>query len=194
MEKYLRYNERPKTNAVIQPYADTPLDKLAVGETVYFDIINSAEKYVYIFAPYLILDDYMRSALCSAALRGVDVRIVTPGVPDKKTAYRLTRANYPVLIKAGVKIYEYTSGFLHAKCVVCDDKIAVVGTINLDYRSFYHHFENAVAFTDEQAVQAVKADVEQTTSLSKRCDNENTKRTWLGRTFDALLRLFELMF
>jgi cardiolipin synthase len=93
VNNYLRYENLSKTNAVIQPYDDSPLDRLTVGETAYFDIVNGAANYVYIFTPYLILDDYMRAALCNAALRGVDVRIVTPGVPDKKTAYRLTRAN-----------------------------------------------------------------------------------------------------
>lgn len=194
VKSYLRYENLPKTNAVIQPYDDSPLDRLTVGETAYFDIVNGAANYVYIFTPYLILDDYMRAALCNAALRGVDVRIVTPGVPDKKTAYRLTRANYSILLKAGVKIYEYTPGFIHAKSMVCDDEIAIVGTINLDYRSLYHHFENAVVFSDKQAVTAVKADAEETFALSKLCTKENTKRSWLGRTFDAILRLFEMMF
>jgi cardiolipin synthase len=127
-------------------------------------------------------------------MRGVDVRIVTPGIPDKKIAYRLTRANYDVLMQAGVRIYEYTPGFMHAKMMVCDDRYAVVGTINLDYRSLYHHFENAVLFTDENAVSAVKRDAEETFLASKLCTLENSKRSAIGRLFDSILRIFEWIF
>ena len=178
----------------IQPYDDSPLDKVSVAEAVYVDMIQKASKYVYIFTPYLVLDDYMRITLIHAAMRGVDVRIVTPGVPDKKTVYRLTRANYEGLIKAGVKIYEYTPGFIHAKSVVSDDTCAVVGTINFDYRSLYHHFENAVYFTDKEAVAAVKLDCEETFALSKPCSLKYPKRGIIGRLFDAVLRVFETMF
>ena len=179
---------------LIQPYADSPLDDIAVGEVVYGDILNSAEKYVYIFTPYLILDDSMRSALCLAAARGVDVRIVTPAIPDKKMIYRLTRANYSILMKAGVKIYEYTPGFIHAKSMLCDDECAVVGSINLDYRSLYLHFENAVYFKDEQGIADLKRDCEETFAVSKLCTAENTKRKVCGRMIDSLLRIFETLF
>jgi cardiolipin synthase len=178
----------------IQPYDDSPLDKVSVAEAVYVDMIQKASKYVYIFTPYLVLDDYMRLTLIHAAMRGVDVRIVTPGIPDKKTVYRLTRANYEGLLKAGVKIYEYTPGFIHAKSVVSDDTCAVVGTINFDYRSLYHHFENAVYFTDTEAVAAVKRDCEETFALSKPCSLKYPKRGIIGRLFDAVLRVFETMF
>ncbi len=177
----------------IQPYDDSPLDNLSVGETVYLDIINKAEKYVYIFTPYLILDDFMRSALCLASLRGVDVRIVTPGIPDKKAIYRLTRAHYSVLLKAGVRIYEYTPGFIHSKSMISDDKHAVVGTINLDYRSLYHHFENAVYFQDEKALTALKKDCENTFAVSKERTKDNVKRNMLGRLTDSILRVFETL-
>ena len=176
---------------LIHPYDDSPLDSESVGETVYLDIVNRAKKYVYIFTPYLILDDYMRTAICSAAKRGVDVRIVTPGTPDKKAVFRLTRANYPVLLKAGVKIYEYTPGFIHAKSMVSDDNTAVVGTINLDYRSLYLHFENAVYFTGCHAVADVKKDCEDTFLSSKQIGEADVKRSWLGRILDSLLRVFE---
>ncbi|MBO4939544.1 MAG: cardiolipin synthase [Clostridia bacterium] len=177
----------------IQPYDDTPLLPHSTGEAVYIDIINRAEKYVYITTPYLILDDFIRASLCRAALRGVDVRIVTPGIPDKKIAYRLTRANYAVLLKAGVKIYEYTPGFIHAKNMVCDDKCAVVGTINLDYRSLYLHFENAVYFSDCLAVMDVKRDCEETVALSYERTLENSKQSVFGKLFDSVLRLFETL-
>ena len=177
----------------IQPYDDSPLDSKSVGEMVYIDMINRAEKYVYITTPYLILDDFIRASLCRAAMRGVDVRIVTPGIPDKKIAYRLTRANYDVLMQAGVRIYEYTPGFVHAKMMVCDDQYAVVGTINLDYRSLYLHFENAVYFSNCQAVMDVKTDCEETFSLSYERQPEDNRRSVKGRVFDAVLRLFETL-
>ena len=177
----------------IQPYADSPLDKLSIGESVYVDIINRAKKYVWICTPYLILDDYVRSALCEAVMRGVDVRIVTPGIPDKKLTYRLTRANYEILLKAGVKIYEYTPGFIHAKSMVCDDECAVVGTINLDYRSLYHHFENAVYFAGCQAVLDVKQDCEEVFAVSKPCSSQYPKRGFFGRLLDSVLRVLETL-
>ena len=183
-----------KEGTKILPYDDSPLDQISVGETVYLDLIHRSEKYVYIFTPYLVLDDSMREALCLASLRGVDVRIVTPGIPDKKTIYRLTRANYGLLMKAGVKIYEYTPGFIHAKSMLCDGKSAVVGTINLDYRSLYLHFENAVYFTDESAVSALEKDCEKTFVESKLCTKEDVKRGLIGRVVDSLLRVFETLF
>ena len=178
----------------IQPYDDCPLDKISTAETVYADIVNRAKKYVYIFTPYLVLDDYLRSTLCQAALRGVDVRVVTPGIPDKKMIYRLTRANYGILLDCGVKIYEYTPGFIHAKSIVSDDDCAVVGTINFDYRSLYLHFENAVYFSGCNAVLDVKRDCEETFLLSKECTRENSKRSVVGKLVDSLLRIFETLF
>lgn len=181
------------SGAVIQPYDSSPLDNLSVGENVYVDMIERAKTYVYIFTPYLVLGDSLRAALCRATLRGVDVRIVTPGIPDKKTVYRLTRANYGILIKAGVKIYEYTRGFIHAKSVLCDGESAVVGTINFDYRSLYHHFENAVYFSSCQAVKDLERDCEETFAISTLCTKENTKRSMVGRIVDSLLRVFETL-
>lgn len=174
----------------IQPFIDGPTDGEWFGETVYLDMINRAKEYVYITTPYLALDDVMRLALSSAAKRGVDVRIVTPAVPDKKTVYRLTRANYGALLCAGVKIYEYTPGFIHAKNVVSDG-YAVVGTINFDYRSFYHHFENAVYFSHAGAVAQVKRDFEETVAVSRERNLDNYKRNFFGKVFDSVLRFVE---
>lgn len=187
-------NEDRDTLQRIQPYDDSPLDKLPIAETVYAEVIRKANSYVWIFTPYLVLDDRMREILCSTAMRGVDVRIVTPAVPDKKTTYRLTRANYGVLLQAGVKIYEYTPGFIHAKSIVADDNFAVVGTVNFDYRSFYHHFENAVYFSHCKAVRDLKKDCEETFIISKERTKENYKRSVIGRMFDAILRAFEILF
>lgn len=178
---------------LIHPYDDSPLDRESVGETVYLEIINRAADYVYIFTPYLILDDFMRTAVCNAAKRGVDVRIVTPGIPDKKTVFRLTRSNYAPLLKAGVKIYEYTPGFIHAKSMVCDDKCAVVGSINLDYRSLYLHFENAVYFSGCSAVTDVKRDGEGVFARSRQISIEDTKQGFFGRLVDSVLRVFETL-
>ena len=186
-------NASQKGGLIIQPYDDSPLDRESVGETVYLELINRAYKYLYIFTPYLVLDDFMRTALCNAAKRGVDVRIVTPGIPDKKTVFRLTRANYGPLLKAGVRIYEYTPGFIHAKSMVCDDETAVVGTINLDYRSLYLHFENAVYFSHCPAVGVLKADCLSVFKESKKISLEDTRQTFIGRLFDSVLRVFETL-
>ena len=201
LRKYLVKEENGHTMSALkegglrlQPYDDSPIDKVSVAETVYLDIINRAKKYVYIFTPYLILDDSMRYALSLAARRGVDVRIVVPGIPDKKVVYRLTRANYALLQKAGVQIYEYTPGFIHSKCMVSDDECAVVGTVNFDYRSLYHHFENAVYFANCDAVADVKRDCEETFALSRLCENGYPKRNVLGRVIDSVLRVFETLF
>jgi cardiolipin synthase len=180
-------------NSVLQPYASSPLDAVSVGEFVYVDMIERASKYIYVFTPYLILDDFTRRSLCRAAMRGVDVRIVTPSIPDKKTVFRLTRANYKDLMKAGVRIYEYTPGFIHAKSMLCDGEYAVVGTINLDYRSLYLHFEDGVYFANCSAVADLKRDCEATFALSKLCTNENMKRSLVGRFIDSLLRIFETL-
>ena len=195
VKRYLlpRENEKGGGQVCVQPYDDSPLDEIRVGETVYMDAIARAQKSLYIFTPYLILDDEMRTALCQAALRGVDVRIVTPSVPDKKLVFRMTRANYGILLKAGVKIYEYSPGFIHAKSVLCDEKTAVVGTVNFDYRSLYFHFENAVCFSNCQAVEDLKRDCESTFAVSKECTLENTKRNMFGRLIDALFRVFETL-
>ena len=186
-------NEKTEGQVYVQPYDDSPLDTIRVGETVYMDLINRAQKSLYIFTPYLNLDDYMRAALCQAALRGVDVRIVTPSIPDKKLIFRLTRANYGILLKAGVKIYEYTPGFIHAKSMLCDNQTAVVGTINLDYRSLYFHFENAVYFSGCQAVEDLRRDCEEVFAVSKLCTEENTRRNVFGRLLDSLFRVFETL-
>ena len=193
LPKYDHTETQEKTDVCIQPYDDSPLDGVSFGASVYSDIINRAEKYVWIFTPYLILDEHMRTALCLAAARGVDVRIVTPGIPDKKIVFRLTRANYTLLLKAGVRIYEYTPGFIDSKSMVSDDNSAVVGTINLDYRSLYHHFENAVYFTDKNAVADLKKDCEQTFGVCKERTLENMRRHLVGRLIDSVLRVFETM-
>jgi cardiolipin synthase len=159
----------------VMPYSDSPLDADRVGEQVYLDLLNRAKKYVHIMTPYLILDAQMESALCYAARRGVDVRIILPGIPDKKVAYYLAKTHFPSLNAAGVKLYTYTPGFVHAKSFVVDDTEAVVGTINLDYRSLYHHFECAVYLNRVPAVWDIEADFTDTLKKCRRVTRETIK-------------------
>lgn len=140
------------------PYGDCPLDGERVGEWVYMDILNRAREYVYIMTPYLILDGEMETALKFAAERGVDVRLILPGIPDKKLAFALAKTHYRSLLDSGVKIYEYSPGFVHAKVFLCDSREAVVGTINLDYRSLYHHFECAAYMHSADCIEDIRAD------------------------------------
>ena len=144
------------------PYGDCPLDGKKVGETVYMDIINRANDYVHIMTPYLILDGELESALKYAAERGVDVRLILPGIPDKKAAYALAKSHYKRLTASGVKIFEYTPGFVHAKVFVSDGCKASVGTINLDYRSLYHHFECATYLYKTACIPDIENDFQQT--------------------------------
>lgn len=159
---YYPFEKMPGANGFVQPYMDTPFDDETLGENVYLNMIGSAKRYIWIYTPYLVTDNEMITALKLAAKRGVDVRIVTPGVPDKKFVYWLTQSNYQNLIEAGVRVFQYKPGFIHAKCVLSDDESATVGTVNFDYRSFYHHFECGVFCYRAQAVDELKADMEKT--------------------------------
>lgn len=151
-----------QTKGFVIPYGDSPLDRYKVGECVYMDILNRAERYVHIMTPYLILDGEIETSLKYAAERGVDVKLILPGVPDKTIPYALARTHYSSLLESGVKIYEYVPGFVHAKVFVSDDREAVVGTINLDYRSLYHHFECATYMFDMDCVNDIENDFQTT--------------------------------
>ena len=157
------------------PYCDCPLDQRRVAQQVYMDILNRAKRYVHIMTPYLILDGEMENALCYAAERGVDVRIILPGIPDKKMPYALAKTHYPSLLDSGVRIYEYTPGFVHAKSFVCDDTEAVVGTINLDYRSLYHHFECAAYLYGAECIADIEADFAATEQQCRRVTRESLR-------------------
>ena len=175
----------------VQPYTDSPLDHEDVGENVYLNIISRAKKYLYIFTPYLIIGSEMRTALVNAAKSGVDVRLVVPGIPDKKLVYFLTQSNFPYLIKNGVKIYTYTPGFIHAKCFVSDDVQATVGTVNMDYRRLCLHFECGVWMYRTRAVLQVKEDALKTFAESHEVTLEEFQRkSFLVRTFMGALKLF----
>ncbi len=181
---------KAQENGYVQPYPDTPLDQETVGENVYLNMIKNAKRYVYITTPYLIIDDEMHSELTMAAQRGVDVRIVTPGIPDKKLVYRVTQSFYARLIACGVRIYEYTPGFMHAKQFVCDDEVAVVGTIDLDFRSLYLHFENGCWFYNCKAVHDLKADFINVFQVSEEVTGRyKGKRSLTLRFGECILRL-----
>ena len=151
-----------RAKGFVLPYADCPLDRERVGEWVYLDILNRAKRYVHIMTPYLILDEEMETALRFAAERGVEVCLILPGIPDKPLPYALAKTYYPALLCSGVKIYEYSPGFVHAKVFVCDDREATVGTVNLDYRSLYHHFECGTYLQDTACVSEIEADFQAT--------------------------------
>jgi len=173
---YLEEPELPENaEGYVMPYADCPLDEYKVGENIYMDILNRATSYVHIMTPYLILDGELEASLRFASERGIDVRIILPGIPDKKGAYALARTHYPSLLKAGVKIYEYTPGFVHSKVFVCDGEKAVVGTINLDYRSLYHHFECASYMYRTKCIADIEEDFIATMKLCRQVTPETLK-------------------
>lgn len=175
---------------LVQPYSDSPLDNEMVAENVYLEILHQARRYVYIFTPYLIVDDVMRNALRLAAKRGVDVRIVTPGIPDKPMIFRLTRSNYPPLLRAGIRIYEYSPGFLHAKSYICDDEFGVVGSVNMDYRSLFLHFECATLLYHTEGLEELKLDCLKTMGESREITLADCKNGLIGGLFDSVLRVF----
>ncbi|HJC48444.1 MAG TPA: cardiolipin synthase [Candidatus Lachnoclostridium pullistercoris] len=180
----------PKAGYVM-PYGDSPLDEEAVGKQVYVDILYQAKRYVHMMTPYLILDQDMMSALTYAAKRGVETIIIMPHIPDKIYAYLLARSYYEELLMAGVKIYEYTPGFVHAKVYVSDDDRAVVGTINMDYRSLYLHFECAAYFCKNPAVEDVERDFQDTLEKCQEITLEDCRSYPAVRRFaGSLLRLF----
>ncbi len=174
----------------VLPYTDSPMDRENVGEHVYLQMIQSARRYLYITTPYLIIDDSTVSALTLAAKSGVDVRIVTPYHYDKYWVHFTTRSYYRKLIHAGVKIYEYTPGFIHSKLFVADDAVATVGTANLDFRSLYLHFECGAVLYGTPAVMAVKRDILATIDRGRQITLEDCRRRAPTRLLQALVRLF----
>ena len=175
--KYLQKEEKsPQAKGFVLPYGDSPFDDELVGETVYMDILNRAKQYVHIMTPYLIIDQSMIAALTYAAKRGVDVKLILPHIPDKKFAFALAKSHYKELLKAGVRIYEYTPGFVHAKVFTSDDEKAVVGTINLDYRSLYLHFECAAFLYQVEEIAEIEKDFQKTLEKCQEITLENRKK------------------
>ena len=178
----------PEGNGFIAPYADLPIDNEHVGEDVYISMAEYAKDYVWYITPYLILTDEMIHSLGLAAKRGVDVRVITPGIPDKKIVYSVTRSYYHSLVRYGVRIYEYTPGFCHCKMSVADDMLATCGTINMDYRSLYHHFENGCLYADCDAVMDTKHDFEKTMAECREVTDEYKAPTAGKNLWMLLLR------
>ena len=185
-----KYNFNNKDNkGYVSAYGETPLDNESVGQDIYLNIINESKEYVYICTPYLIIDTDMINALILAAKKGVDVRIVIPGIPDKKIAYTLSESYVEPLVKGGVKIYKYNPGFVHAKVFVADDNVSTVGTINMDYRSLYLHFECGLYMENVKCIKDIKKDMLDMMSKSKELTNEDVRPFFLKGMFQALLRL-----
>lgn len=185
-----RWHPEPfESDGYVVPYSDTPLDFEELGENVYINILNQAKDYVYIATPYLLISDEMESALCTAAKRGVDVRILMPGIPDKPMVFYMAKSYYPPLLRAGVKIYEYTPGFVHAKSYVCDDRIATVGTINMDFRSLYLHFECGTLLYGCKAVMDVKKDMEECFPKCHEVTMGDCRQGVIGDLLTSVLRV-----
>jgi cardiolipin synthase len=180
---------------VVHPYCDMPHDEDNITESILVDMITGAKEKIYIFAPYLIIDHELRTLLCNAAKRGVDVRLVTPGIPDKKIVHRLSRANYRILIASGIKIYKYTPGFIHSKIYLADGDTALVSTANMDYRSLYLLYECGVYLKDAPQIRQIEDDIMQTISISQMVSAEELNRDGIiKRLFDSILRVFETLF
>lgn len=190
--RYLPDTEyRAQTPCYVQPYADGPMGHEHVGENVYISMAETARRYAWFITPYLIVTDELIHAFGLAAKRGVDVRIITPGVPDKKLIYQVTRSYYNSLVRDGVRIFEYTPGFCHCKMSVADDLMATCGTINLDYRSLYHHFENGCFLCDGQAILDIKTDFDRTLAQCREVtDYYRDGRGRFLRLGQLILRLF----
>ena len=185
---YLEIDHRVEAEGAVQPFGDSPLDGERSAENVYLTLINQAKEYVWLMTPYLIITDELRRSLELAAKRGVDVRLITPGVPDKKTVWAVTRSYYAPLVGQGVRIFEYTPGFCHGKMAVSDGCAASIGTSNLDYRSLYLHFENNVVLYRCAAVKQMEADFQEMFPLCREMTEAYRSATL--RIWQCILRLF----
>ncbi|MBR2841109.1 MAG: cardiolipin synthase [Bacilli bacterium] len=190
-DNYLKFkrNFDKSDKGFLAPYSETPLDNDVTGENIYLNIINSAKKYVYIMTPYLIIDTDMIKALELASKKGVDIRIVIPNIPDKKLVYLVTESYARTLISHNVKIYKYKPGFVHSKVFVSDDKIATVGTLNMDYRSLYLHFECGLYMENVKTIKDIKKDMLDTIDKSHLVKTEKEKVGFFRNLFESLIRL-----
>ena len=185
-----RYPWKTESKGFVAPYADSPIDNDPMGENVYINILGNSVDYCWFMSPYLVLSDELKRAISLAAKRGVDVRIITPGIPDKRTVFGVTRSYYNLLAKSGARIYEFTPGFNHCKLCLSDDDTCVVGTINLDYRSLFHHFENGVLLYKVDAIADVKKDFINTFEASEEVtEKAKQKPNLFMRFIRSLLRL-----
>ena len=183
--------EAPReTDGYVLSYYDSPLEHDATSNQLFIDLLSQSTDYAWFFTPYLMLGDDLMAAMLAAARRGVDVRIIMPGIPDKKLIFRMSRSFYQVLLNGGVKIYEYTPGFVHAKSFVSDDKVATIGTVNLDYRSLFLHFENNSLFYRSSIVEKIKEDFLATQALCSEVQPYDKRRYSRRWAVDGLLRIF----
>lgn len=182
--------ERPETDGAVIPYADSPLDSETVGEYVYTQLIQSASRTLYITTPYFMVDDGLLSALKLAAKSGVDVRIITPRIWDKYFVHAITRSYYRELLEAGIRVYEYTPGFMHAKVMLADGEIAAVGTVNLDFRSLYLHFEDGVLVVGASTLEEIRKDFLRSLDESAEITLQDVRNNRFWRLMGSLLRLF----
>jgi len=192
---YIKDKYIVNTNGNFIPLGDHPHDNEDVSKNLILHILSNAREYVHITTPYLVLDDELRNALCNCCKRGVEVCIVTPNIPDKKIIYSVTQVNYKPLIEAGIKIYQYIPGFIHAKSIICDNIVAVLGTVNLDYRSLYLNFENSLYLSNNSHVIDIEKDFKQTVNESKLIDMQNYKKiNIVKRFFGKLLKIIAPLF
>lgn len=194
-EKYYCISEKCADNGFLIPFGSgpRPIYNKEVGKAVIMNMLNQAKRYVYITTPYLIIDNELCQAIENAALRGIDIKIVTPHIPDKKIIFGMTRSSYKRFIDSGAEIYEYTPGFIHAKMYISDDEAAMIGTINLDYRSLVHHFENGVWLYKCDVIDDIKTDIIETISKSEKIEFNSLKDTLLNRFIRSLVRIFAPM-
>ena len=182
----------PESTGYVQPFGDLPFDKEEFGESTYLNLISHAKDYCYITTPYLIIDGEVENALCRAAKSGVDVRLITPHIPDKKAVFNLTRSYYGKLLRAGVRVYEYTPGFVHEKTFCVDGKMASVGTINLDYRSLYLHLECGTLLIDMPCIENIKRDFDDSFPLCHEVSIEEWDRWRVrNRGYWSILRIID---
>ena len=194
-DQYHLENQTRFGSGLCIPYGSgpKPIYKTKVGKIVYQNLINQAEDFVYITTPYLIIDYDLTEDIKNAAMRGVDVRIVTPHIPDKKLIQLVTRGAYPDLLSAGVRIFEYTPGFIHSKQMIVDDRFAAVGTINLDYRSLVHHYENAVLLYKTESIADIRKDFEGIFEQSQEIFSDTINPTWYQMIIKEVTQLFAPM-
>ena len=194
-DQYHLENQTRFGSGLCIPYGSgpKPIYKTKVGKIVYQNLINQAEDFVYITTPYLIIDYDLTEDIKNAAMRGVDVRIVTPHIPDKKLIQLVTRGAYPDLLSAGVRIFEYTPGFIHSKQMIVDDRFAAVGTINLDYRSLVHHYENAVLLYETSSIVDIRKDFEEIFEQSQEIFSDTINPTWYQMMIKEVTQLFAPM-
>ena len=194
-EPFLSHHISVENNSIVLPFSDSPTDDEDVSRTVHMNLITKAKKYIYIHTPYLIIDHDMINALTTAAKCGVEVIITVPQIPDKKTVFMVTRSNYAALLEGGVKIFEYTPGFIHSKVFIVDDKIALCGTINMDYRSYFLHYECGTLIAFDEVIQKMKEDYIRTLTVSEEITLSTVLRTnILVRMCQAILSVFAPLF